>query len=258
MAFSPDGRLLASGADDGVRLWSIEVGSATLATPHHRRCRRRGPVPTSAAANAISPQNAARVKSWKTLDAAGELVAWSPDGKWLGAGGSKITLFDAESLEQARAFTTQLDPHELAFSPDGQNLAVLRAGATLFSTNSGAELHTLFTASTISSAVLQLVPGLLARWCDAGGGGRRYGQALRLVPVVRKRTPSSSKAPLPLPSPPMDGTSLRATGRWHLALDVASEQVVRGPLARARRAPSASFWRPAATCWLPPGYRATR
>jgi hypothetical protein len=103
LAFAPDGRVLASGAADGMlRLWDVaqkrEIAS------------RRG--------------HGSIIYS----------VAFSPDGRRLATGGwdSTVKLWEVAPLQEVATFTGHHGPvYSVAFSPDGSTLATASADATV-------------------------------------------------------------------------------------------------------------------------------
>ncbi|MBN1305632.1 MAG: hypothetical protein JXA13_14430 [Anaerolineales bacterium] len=95
LAFSPDGTLVATGTDEGfVRLWDSENGQLVNLLSGHVY-----PVRT---------------------------VAFSPDGALLASGGSDSTarVWEVSSGESLRVYDTNTSIRDLAWSPDGEQLAV--------------------------------------------------------------------------------------------------------------------------------------
>jgi WD40 repeat protein len=141
IAFSPDGKILASGTSTTVQLWDLAAGVVRHSMKRHGE---------SVSALAFSPDG--RTLAWGALNSSVQLwdipsgneratlrlqdhpwgfiehLAFSPDGATLAAvdAGGAVRVWDVAAGTSIAAFDPRWEPLDsLAFSPDGKTLATL-------------------------------------------------------------------------------------------------------------------------------------
>ena len=145
VAFSPDGKRLASGGLTGVKLWDAWSGRETLTLTGHTE----------------------RV----------ETLAFSPDGARLASGSRdrKVKVFDAISGQETLTLKGHTDNVEsVTFSPDGKRLASASRDQTVkvWDATSGQEMLTLTGHTSVVNSVVFSADGKTLT--SAGGDGVKF------------------------------------------------------------------------------------
>ncbi len=153
VAFSPDGRTLASGSQRFViKLWDVATGAELRSIP----CGMVNSLAFSPDGKTLASggeEIIADVKLWdvatgtprQTLKGHSEYVAFSPDGTLASGSSDKtVRLWDVATGAQLRSFTADA-VKSAAFSSDGKTLAAGCRDTTikLWDVATGAELHTM-------------------------------------------------------------------------------------------------------------------
>jgi dipeptidyl aminopeptidase/acylaminoacyl peptidase len=166
LKFSPDGKLLAVGGYQVVRLFDPSTSKLLATLSGHADYVRSiafSPDGKMLAAAGGPPQRGGEIKIWdvetrqllKTLNGHKDCiysVAWSPDGKLLASGSydKMVKLWDAAAGQEVKNLQDHIDAvFAVAFSPDGRHLASgsQDRSVKIWDIASGQRLYTLSDAS---------------------------------------------------------------------------------------------------------------
>ena len=132
VAWSPDGKRIATGSDDGVRVWDAVTGEGVLSLEHGSKVRS---VAWSPDASRIAAGSGDGVRVWDAVTGEGVLslehghkvwsVVWSPDGSRIAAGsdGDGVRVWDAVTGEELLSLERGNFVKSVAWSPDGSRIA---------------------------------------------------------------------------------------------------------------------------------------
>jgi RNA polymerase sigma factor (sigma-70 family) len=187
LAYSPDGRRIASGAGDKtIRLWDATTGTEVQQLQGHEAWVRGvafspdGTVLASCGENIRLWEIATGKELHRCERHIGEVnsVAFSPDGRLLASGGQDktIRLWNARTGNELREFNgQQLFVQSVAFSPDGKSLASAGLDGTirLWQTATGVAERTIQAHEGPASSVAFSPDGKLL----ASAGGAKMGRS---------------------------------------------------------------------------------
>ena len=147
LAFSPDGRTLASGGwDEWIRMWDVETGRERAVLEDHKSevyCLAFSPDGKTLASG--SANNSSVVKLWDVASGTEQIeltghgnvvhaLGWSPDGRWLASGGydRMVRVWDVNGQPGSAALQATLGGYNhklysVQFTSDGQQLLTAQA-----------------------------------------------------------------------------------------------------------------------------------
>ena len=155
VAFSPDGKEIASGARDGtLRVWDATTGETRLVMTGHQDAieglafspdgKRLATGSDDQTLKIWDAENGALLNDLKDFPAPVVGVAFSPDGKKLATTSDTIKIWDTQALDNGALLTIPEGAGSTTFSPDGNLLAgSIGSTAMIWDANTGRKLLTL-------------------------------------------------------------------------------------------------------------------
>ena len=173
VAWSPDGGRIATGSDDGVRVWDAVTGENVLSLEHGHWVRSVAWSPdgsriATASDDGVRVLDAVTGKELLTLecDYTVESVAWSPDGSRIATGSVGVWVWDAVTGENVLSLERSHWVRLVAWSPDGGRIATGSDGVRVWDAVTGKELLSLGCGRGVESVAWSPDGGRIATSSD--------------------------------------------------------------------------------------------